>query len=108
MKKFLGLSPLLEREVPRQLDGTVLAYAAIAARRRKMQKKFRIAAGIAAMFCFGAGVALTMLPEEKAEKNVQLSNSELLAMSDFTALEMENFSIGITSNSEDMNWENYI
>ena len=105
MKKFLGLSPLLEREVPRQLDGTVLAYAAIACRRRKMQKKFRIAAGIAAMFCFGAGVALTMMPEEKS---VQLSNSELLAMSDFTALEMENFSIGITSNSEDMNWENYI
>ena len=108
MKKFLGLSKLLERDVPVQLDGTILAYAAIAARRRKMQKKFRIAAGIAAMFCFGAGIALTMLPENAPEKTVQLSHSELLAMSDFSTLEMDNFSIGITSTPEDINLENYI
>ena len=106
MKKFLGTAELLEREVPQKLDATVLAYAAIAARRRKSLKRFRIAAGVAAMFCFGAGIALTMLPEK--EVRPQLSQAELLAMNYFTALEQENYAIGIMSASEELTFDNYI
>lgn len=106
MKKFLGLSKLLERDVPQQLDGTILAYAAIAARRRRMQKKFRIAAGVAAMFCFGAGIALTMLPEKTPATG--LSSSELLAMADFTSMEQENYAIGVTTVQEDLSFDYYI
>lgn len=108
MKKFLGLSELLERDVPPQLDGTILACAAIAARRRRMQKRFRIAAGIAAMFCFAAGITLPMLPENDPENTVQLSRSELLAMTDFTSMEQENYAIGITTVQEDLSFDNYI
>lgn len=104
MKKFLGLSKFLEREVPPQLDGTILTYAAIAARRRRMQKKFRIVAGIAAMFCFAAGITITMMPEEKPAYEVQ----ELLAMNDFTALEQENYTVGMTTVLDELTFDSYI
>ena len=108
MKKFLGLSELLERDVPQQLDGTILAYAAIAARRRRMQKKLRIAAGVAAMFCFAVGITIHALPEETPAAAVQFSNSELLAMTDFTTLEQENYAIGLTTSQDESNFDNYI
>ena len=104
MKKFLGLSKFWEREVPPQLDGTILTYAAIAARRRRMQKKFRIVAGIAAMFCFAAGITITMMPEEKPAYEVQ----ELLAMNDFTALEQENYTVGMTTVLDELTFDSYI
>ncbi|MBO5823029.1 MAG: hypothetical protein J6R86_08455 [Lentisphaeria bacterium] len=106
MKKFLGVSELLERDVPQKLDATVLAQAAIAARRRKSLKRFRIAAGVAAMFCFGAGITLTMLPEKDVRS--ELSQAELLAMNDFSTLEQENYAIGIMSNPEELTFDNYI
>ena len=106
MKKFLGISELLRREVPQKLDAAVLAYAAIAARRRKFQKRLRIAAGIAAMFCFGIGLTLTMFPEQ--EVRAELSQAELLAMNDFTTLEQENYAIGIMSAPEELTFDNYI
>ena len=94
----------MEREVPPQLDGTILTYAAIAARRRRMQKKFRIAAGIAAMFCFASGITITMMPEEKPAYEVQ----ELLAMNDFTALEQENYTVSMTTVLDELTFDNYI
>ena len=106
MKKFLGLSALWEKDVPQKLDATVLAYAAIAARRRKLQKRFRIASGIAAMFCFGAGLAFTIFP--KAEVRPEFSQAELLAMNDFTTFEQENYAIGIMSAPEELTIDNYI
>ena len=106
MKKFLGVSELLERDVPQKLDATVLAQAAIAARRRKSLKRFRIAAGVAAMLCFGAGIKFTMLPEKDVRS--ELSQAELLAMNDFSTLEQENYAIGIMSNPEELTFDNYI
>lgn len=106
MKKTLGISEMLERDVPRHLDLGILAYAAIANRRRKVRKTAALFIGIAAMCCCAAGVSLMMLPEKETRQ--ELSNAELLALNDFTSLEQASYAIGATVNAADFNSDNYI
>ena len=107
MKKTLGISSLLEKEVPRHLDNGILAYAAIANRRRtRKQFVLRIAGGIAAAFCLAAGVSVYMIRQPEAPR--QLSNAELLALTDFTVLEQESYAIGAMTSSDEINFDNYI
>ena len=56
------------------------------------------------MFCFAAGITITMMPEEKPAYEVQ----ELLAMNDFTALEQENYTVGMTTVLDELTFDSYI
>lgn len=102
MKKNLGLKELLNKDVPPALDGSILAYAAISQQRRRKQRKLRIVipAAAAAMLMCAAGI-FNFKTGENAKDNSKpqlrqinkISDTELLAMNDFSAMEQEFYTI---------------
>ena len=118
MKKNLGLKELLNKDVPPALDGSILAYAAISQQRHRKQRKLRIVipAAAAAMLMCAAGIfkfnagggvpAHTTAPQLRQMNKI--SNTELLAMNDFSAMEQDFYTINqlteVCENSSDSNY----
>ena len=98
MKKHLKLERLVSREVPRELDLRILAAArlrqgAVLRRKRRLRLIFSSSAA-AAMLCIAAGVH--MLPEQQDFKKISKEEySSLAAMTDWSAVEQENFNLSI-------------
>ena len=112
MKKHLGITKFVEKDVPRNLDAVILSHAAIALRKRKQTKTFRIVAAAAAMMIALTGTGISFysggLQRTIQPRNADYSSAELLAMTDFTILEQENFALdSMTSAGENM-IDNYI
>lgn len=112
MKKHLGITKFLEKDVPQHLDSVILAHAAINNRRRQSKKIFRLAAA-ATLLVSLAGFGVLTLGNDGAsvrvqQQQVKFSNAELLAMTDFTLLEQENYAVdSMTSAGENM-FDSYI
>ena len=112
MKKHLKITSFVEKDVPQNLDAVILSHAAITLRKRQRQKTFRIAAAAAAMMIALTGTGISLytagLRNSICPRVNSYSRAELLAMTDFTILEQENFAIdSITSAGENM-IDNYI
>ena len=112
MKKILGINKIMQTEVPSTLDAKILAYAAIRQRQQKMRRRVRFllpAAAALAVLCAGA-VAFLHLEERSVPRHqlTQLSNSELLAMNDFTSLEQESYTIDLLNYACEDTEESYI
>ena len=112
MKKHLGITKFVEKDVPRNLDAVILSHAAISLRKRKQTKIFRIVAAAAAMMIaltgggisfYTAGLQRTVQPRSAA-----YSSAELLAMTDFTILEQENFALDSMTRAGENMIDNYI
>ena len=112
MKKILGINKFMQAEVPSALDAKILAYAAIRQRQQQTRRRLRIllpAAAALAVLCAGAIAFLHQ--EETAIHHRQLkplSNSELLAMNDFTSLEQASYTIDLLNSACEDTEENYI
>ena len=111
MKKHLGVAKLLEKDVPQHLDAVILAHAAINLRRQMRQRFFRIAAAAATLLITlsGIGFALASAESETVIQQVQgYSRAELLAMTDFTTLEQENYAVDFTTSAGENMFDSYI
>ena len=111
MKKHLGVTKFLEKDVPQHLDSVILIHAAISNRRRRSKKIFRFAAA-ATLLVSLAGVGTSWLFERNAEhqsvRSVNYSSAELLAMTDFTSLEQENYAVDSMTSAEESMFDTYI
>ena len=112
MKKHLGVAKFLEKDVPQHLDSVILIHAAISNRRRRSKKIFRFAAAATLLISL-AGVGSSWLLERnevvpEPYKKVSYSNAELLAMTDFTSLEQENYALGSMTSAEESMFDTYI
>lgn len=117
MKKNLGLKEFLNKDVPPALDGSILAYAAISQQRHRRQRRLRIvipAAAAAMLMCaagifkFQAGEDSGKVPGRQLRQMDKISNTELLAMNDFSAMEQDFYTINqlteVCENSGDTNY----
>ena len=110
MKKHLGVTKFLEKDVPQHLDSVILIHAAISNRRRS-RKIFRFAAAATLLISL-AGVGTSWLFERnemrQVTRSVNYSRAELLAMTDFTSLEQENYAVGSMTSAEESMFDTYI
>ena len=111
MKKHLGVTKFLEKDVPQHLDSVILIHAAISNRRRRSTKIFRFAAAATLLISL-AGVGTSWLFERNEMRQVThtagYSSAELLAMTDFTSLEQENYALGSMTSVEESMFDTYI
>ena len=111
MKKHLGVTKFLEKDVPQHLDSVILIHAAISNRRRRSRKIFRFAAAATLLISL-AGVGTSWLFERnemrQMTRSVNYSRAELLAMNDFTSLEQENYAVGSITSAEESMFDTYI
>lgn len=111
MKKHLGVAKMLEKDVPQHLDAVILAHAALTVRRRSQRKIFRIATAAATLLISLSALGIFLFRTERSDavrQTAEYTSAELLAMTDFTILEQENYAVGsMTSAGENM-FDTYI
>ena len=111
MKKHLGVAKFLEKDVPQHLDTVILIHAALNNRRRRSKKIFRFAAAATLLISL-AGIGTSWLFERQetmqAARVTGYSSAELLAMTDFTLLEQENYALGSMTSAEESMFDTYI
>lgn len=98
MSRIFRSHGLSEREVPETLDRRILIAAKLAAARRRRSRRLRWAGALSGMAAAAAVAVTALMPMHQVTAEPQVSERELLELSDWSSLEQEGFNLSSQLN----------